>query len=417
MNRKLQQIYSEQVDKQKVSLRLHTIREYNSKTDVKQAIIDSNPELKAGADKRGAIRLQPVSKVQDKEEFTKRFLDTLNDINLVVVDKIGPGPDSPSSKFDSYVVASKTNKEKEFIITLGGGANKGQSFEQDVMKSLIEYFEKLETEEEIEKPSILEEIEEALGVEFIDVDKGTSFNRAVKRPLTDQGANDRGNEIADVTLIDSDGVPYYISLKDKNGKTVSNGGATGMFEVEDGKVEFVNKERDSIGKKLFKAAGANISLIERGLTDYFNKVKSPDRLQEAVDTTDRADINLLEKFLMSAFDYGYIYVKQKNAKNFEVADLKTPDQLRKFIGDIEAVKVKYPYYENEAKSRKHVSVVIETSNGVYSFDVRNASGQIIPNQINLVRQGSKGEMKAAKASVVKTDSEDNLLKNILGDLN
>ena len=393
MSKKLQQIYSEQVTRRPISLHIRPIYEYNSKAEGKKAIIDANPDLKLGSDKRGAIRLQPAVKVKDKEEFTNKFLDTLKDINLVIVDRIKPGPDAPSSKFDSYVVKSGGN---EFVITLGGGANKGQSFEQEIMKSLVEYFE---SEGEEEKPAILDELEDALDVEFVGVDKGVSFTRAVKRPLTPKGANDRGYEIADLTLLDENGDKYYISLKNKDGKTVSNGGASGMFDIKDDKVEFVNKERDNVGGELFKAAGANTSFIERGLTDYVNKEKSPDTLKDTVDTTDKADIDKLEKFLMSAFDYGYIYVKQKTSKSFEIADLEDPDKLREFIGDIESVSVKYPYYENDRKSRKHVSVVIETENGIYSFDVRNASGGTIPNQINLVRGGSKADIKAAKASV------------------
>jgi hypothetical protein len=393
MSRKLQQIYSEQVTKRPISLHLHTIREFASKTEVKKAIVAANPDLKLGSDKRGAIRIQPATKVKDKEEFTANFLETLKDINLVVVDKIKPGPDAPSSKFDSYVVKSGGN---EFIITLGGGANKGQSFEQEIMKSLVDYFE---GEQDTEKPAILDELENALDVEFVGVDKGVSFTRAVKRPLTPKGANDRGYEIADLTLLDDDDNKYYISLKNKDGKTVSNGGASGMFSVKDDKVKFVNRERDGVGGELFKAAGANIKYIERGLTDYVNKEVSSNILRDVKETTDKADLDKLEKFIMSAFDYGYIYVKQKTSKSFEVADLDDEDKLREFIGDIKSVSIKYPYYENDKKSRKHVSIIIETENGVYSFDVRNASGDIIPNQINLVRGKSKEDIKAAKASV------------------
>jgi hypothetical protein len=392
MSKKLQQIYSERVVKRPISLHIRPIYEYNSKGEVKKAIIDANPNLKLGSDKRGAIRLQPVTKVEDEKEFKTEFFKTLKDINLVVVSTIKPGSDAPSSKFDSYVVKSGKN---EFIITLGGGANKGQSFEREILKSLQEYFE---SDGELEKPPILSQLEEALDVEFVELGED-SFNRLVKRPLTLKGANDRGKEIADLTLIDDKGNPYYISLKNKNGKTVSNGGASGMFAVKNDKVEFVNREREGIGGELFKAAAANIDYIERGLTDYINKEESPDLLKTTVDVTDDVDMPKIEKLIMSAFDYGYIYVKEKTSKSFEIADLDDEDKLKEFIGEIESVGIKYPYYEDEKKSRKDVTIIITTDTGVYSFQVRNTSGGTVPNQINLIRGGSKADVKAAKASV------------------
>jgi hypothetical protein len=409
MSKKLQQIYSERVVKRPISLHIRPIYEFNSKAEVKKAIIDANPDLKLGSDKRGAIRLQPVTKVEDEKEFKSEFLKTLKDINLVVVSTIKSGPDAPSSKFDSYVVKSGNN---EFVITLGGGANKGQSFEREILKSLQEYFE---SDGELEKPPILSQLEDALDVEFVELGSD-SFDRLVRRPLTLKGANNRGKEIADLTLIDDGGNPYYISLKNKNGKTVSNGGASGMFALKDDKVEFVNKEREGIGGELFKAAAANIDYIERGLTDYYNKEESPEILKKSIDVTDDVDMSKIEKLIMSAFDYGYIYVKEKTSKSFEIADLDDKEKLKEFIGDIESVGIKYPYYEDEIRSRKDVTIVITTSTGVYSFQVRNASGGMIPNQINLTRGGSKADIKATQASVRAIDKTSKTLADDITNL-
>jgi len=395
--------------KRPISLHIRPIYEFASKAEVKKAIIDANPDLKLGSDKRGAIRLQPVTKVEDEKVFKSEFLKTLKDINLVVVSTIKPGPDAPSSKFDSYVVKSGNN---EFVITLGGGANKGQSFEREILKSLQEYFE---SDGELEKPPILGQLEDALDVEFVELGSD-SFDRLVRRPLTLKGANNRGKEIADLTLIDDGGNPYYISLKNKNGKTVSNGGASGMFALKDDKVEFVNKEREGIGGELFKAAAANIDYIERGLSDYYNKEESPEILKKSIDVTDDVDMSKIEKLIMSAFDYGYIYVKEKTSKSFEIADLDDKEKLKEFIGDIESVGIKYPYYEDEIRSRKDVTIVITTSTGVYSFQVRNASGGMIPNQINLTRGGSKADIKATQASVRAIDKTSKTLADEITNL-
>jgi hypothetical protein len=411
-NRSLEKLYTENVRSTgHIPVQRFLVREYKNKAAVKQAIVDANPNIKLSGDKRGAIRVAPAMKIEDKESFKQEFLDTLNDINLVVVEEIEPGnPDSPSSKYTSYKVNDPTGNE--FVITLAGGSfsNKGMAYERDILDSLNTYFE---NPEENEKPKFLQTIEDALDTTFVGIDKGL-FARQVKRPLSDKGPKDKGDEISDITLLDEDDKKFYLSLKDIGGKTVGNSGAAGMFDVDGKQVKFVNKEREKVGKKLFDAAGVDVDLIIDGLVDYINKQPSPDEQAEVYNTTDEADFDQLLDFIGSAFDYGYIYVKRKNSRNdLEIADLTDKEKLYDFIGDIKSVSVKYPYYINERKSRKHVSIMIKTDKGNYSFDVRNASGGLIPNQINLVRGSSASEERAAKASISKLSRTENELTDLL----
>ena len=247
-NWNLEKIYAEKVrDTGTVSTSRHLVREYTSKSQLKKAIVNNNPLLRAGTDKRGAIRMQPKVKVEDKDKFTQDFLNTLDDINLIVVDVIPAGaPDSPSSAFNSYKV--KDNSSNEFIITLGGGSfgNAGMNYEREILKAAEDYFSK---PDEVNKPKFIEKLEDYLNIAFTDLDKGKSFERRVKRPLTDEGPQDKGDEISDITFIDEDNNKYYVSIKNVGGKTVSNAGAKGMFKQKDDEVEFSNQERNKIGGK------------------------------------------------------------------------------------------------------------------------------------------------------------------------
>jgi len=376
------------------------VREYVSKKDVERAITTANTSLRGGSGKRGEIRLQPTSKVEDKEKFTQDFIDTLGELKLELVgDVIKPGdPESPSSKFPSYKV--KDDEGNTYIITLAGGSfsNAGMAYERKVEQDLKTYFEN--KEEGATKPEFLEQLEQFLDVEFEDISKESTFERRVKRPLSAKGPQDKGDEIADITLIDIDGDSYYISLKAIGGKTVSNAGATGMFDIKDNEIIFTNKEKGNIGGVLMQAGNVNVDAVLRGLNDYKNKTRSVDYLIRSHKVTDEANPDQLIKFLGSAFDYGYIYVKQKNTKNdLEIADLTTEDKLYDFIGNIEDVFVKYPYYISDARSRKHISVGINTDKGSYSFDIRNAAGGLIPNQINLVRGGTIRDIAAMKSNI------------------
>lgn len=412
-NWNLEKIYSDSVrDKGFISHSRHIVREFTSKNQLKKAIIDNNPSIKAGTDKRGAIRMQPKSKIEDKDKFLQDFKKTLDDISLVIVGEIPPGaPGSPSSKYNSFKVKDMSNNE--FVITLGGGSfsNKGMDYERQILKKCEDYFS---DPDNIEKPSFLEKLEDYLGVEFVDLDKGASFERRVKRPLEDEGPKDMGKEISDITLVDEEGDKYFISIKNIGGKTVSNAGAKGMFKQRGDEVEFANQERNKIGGKLLDAANADVTKIIKGLEDYIKETPSQEGLENKIDTTRESDIGQLQKFLGSAFDYGYIYVKQKNIRDdLEIADLTTEEGLYDFVGDIEKVEIKYPYYRTSRKSRKYVSIVITTNKGVYSFDVRNASGGIIPDQINLIRGSSKQEIELNKDNISKLSTSERDIKNIL----
>lgn len=412
-NANLVKLYESAVIGEQIVQPRHIVREFYTKKAVIKAITDANPNFKAGSGKKGSIRIQPTAKVEDKEALKQEFIDTLNDIDLIISDDvIYPGdPDSPSGKFPSYRVKDKN--DTEFIITLGGGAfsNEGMNYERALMEMLGNYFDNIDT---VEKPVFLEKLENHLDVEFEGLDKETSFTRRVKRPLTDKGPDDKGDEIADLTLIDTDGKKYYISLKNVGGKTVSNAGASGMFDIDKGQVKFVNKEKNDIGKKLMDAANVNIKYVTRGLTDYLNKSPSPSQLSETHNVTEDADKEKLMKFLGSAFDYGYIYVKQKNKKDdLEIADLSTEDELFDFIGEIESVNVRYPYFKDERASRKGIDIMITTTKHRYAFQIRNPSGGIMPNQINLVKAGSTADVAAAKANVKKVSKGDKDIESLL----
>ena len=422
MNWQLEAIY-EKINKQAILPDRLDVRGYKSKKDVAQAIIDNNPNFKIGSTK-AEIRIQPVDAevAKDKDTLKQSLIDSLDDIHLVLMDTLNPKePGNPSGTFNAYKVKD-TVSNKEFIVIISGGAasNAGMKYERDVLESFKQYFDaldKAETDEEkeqIEKPSMIEKLEDTLDVKFVGLDTGATFSRRVKRPLTTAGANDRGKIIADITLIDDNGERYYISLKDIDGKTVGNAGASKMFQIKDKEIDFINGERNGIGGDLMQAAGIRIPDVERGLSDYAEKRISSPELDKIEDTTKVAKLDILHKFIESAFDFGYIYVKRKNKKDdLEIEDLLTKDKLIDFIGDITKVQVKYPFYKSNEDCRKNISIIMTTDKNIYSFDIRNARGKVIPNQINLVKLGSKKELKTAASSAAKVDTKDKQLTNLL----
>ena len=384
------------------------VLEYRGKADIKKAILNANPIFKSGNDKRGAIRISPAVKLENREQLKQEFLNTLNTLNINVIDIIKPGPDSPSGKFDSYVVQSSTGETA--VITLAGGSfsNKGMEYERDVFAELQSYFD---SPEEKEKPKFLSKLEDSLDVTFSGYDKGASFERSVRRPLLPTGPRDMGKEISDITLLDEEGNPYYISLKDIHGATVNNSGAAGLFVRDGDNIIFAGRDKNQSGIALLRGARASIRQIIDGLEDYIRGNKT-----EAEITTEITDpdSDVLKNLIKSAFDYGYYYVRRKNTKgDLEIQDLTDAEKLDEYIGDIKSVRIDYPYFLNAGKKRKHIGITILTTTASFAFQIRNTSGGLIPDQINLIKNPSPAEIKLQRKIIQSVDTEDKGVKGLL----
>lgn len=341
-----------------------------SKAEFKRDITAVDPRIKPGVDKRGAMRLQPT----DKNFSVEDFKNALEKIDVTIEDVIPPGQNnSASGKFLTYKLKDKDGVT--FFTVMGGGSfgNKGMSYERQLVDEIKNAINTATPH------PLLSELEQLTGTKFINVKTG--FNKLVKRKLSDRPEN-VGDEIADIVLVGNDGVEYFVSLKDKNGKTISNNGIVGIFKQQGDKIV---PGFHQVVKKLFAAVKLDLPLAAAGLNAYKDNVEGGQ--QTPVDVTSymsEADKNTVKGYLASAVDYGYLYVKNKGNNRFEIVDLATPEDVYNFIGDIQNVTIKYPC-NGEVARRKHISIVVTTTTGRFAFDVRNASGELLPKQINLVR--------------------------------
>lgn len=344
-----------------------------SKAEFKKDIVNVEPRLKPGVDKKGAIRLQPKEKSFDEKDFKS----ALSHIQVKIVDEIGAGqPESGSSKYTTYKLKDKDGTV--FRVVLGGGSfsNKGMTYERQLVEELTNAIKYKQSN------PLLTELEKLTGTHFVGI--RTGFNKLVRRKLSGQ-PNDVGGEIADLILVGANGEDYFISLKDKNGKTLSNNGIAGIFrQVGDQIIPGFSQVVDT----LFGAAKVDLNEAAQGLTSYLNNTAggNPSPVDVTNSLSDQ-DKDVIMNYLASAIDFGYLYVKNLGKNKFKIVNLATINDVKEFIGDIQSVQIKYPYYKDDTRmgKRKNLSIDIKTSKSRFSFDVRNASGDIIPKQINLVQ--------------------------------
>jgi hypothetical protein len=341
-----------------------------SKASIVKDIIDIAPELKPGAGKKGEVRLQPVVK-----EFTMEdFAAAIQLIGLKIEKVVLPGEnESKSSKFPTYIV--KDEQGVEHYLVLGGGiaGNKGMTLERTMADFLRN---SLQQQEQI---PFYTQFKQVVGpVDFVNVQDG--FTQAVRRQLTGIPQN-AGKIIADLILIDNKNKEYYISLKDKNGKTISNNTLKKMFTLQGDKV-LVNDV--PLIDPLLNAAKLDKNKIAQLVEKYIKKEIAG---QQGAEIVSNFDESVIKQYIASAFDYGYYYVRNLGKERYEIVSLLTLEDVYNTIGNIKQVAVKYPYYasENIHQKRKHASIIVYTDKHTFSFDLRNASAGIIPQQINLVK--------------------------------
>lgn len=349
-----------------------------SKAEISRDIVKVLPDVKASSGQKKEIRIQPANGTPPSDDDLRQAFAK---IGLTLVDVAPPKtPESKSSRYATFVV--KDQQGVIHYIVLGGGAesNKGMAYEREMAQTLEAG---LPNQDSI---PFFTQLKEVTGpVQFTDV-KPAFSGHTVRRQLTDV-PNDAGEVISDLTLIDSSGKPYYISLKNVNGLTVANNSLKQMFvEQKDGSVAVNNVP--SIDP-LLVAAHLDKTKVAELIKAYITGTPAGTVASENVEG---ADTETILKYIASAFDYGYYYVRQLKDDKFEIKDLTTFEHLKEFIGDITSVAISYPYYAGPGvrQKRKAASIIATTTTGhKFVFSLRNKKGGIIPTEITLAKFDGK----------------------------
>lgn len=339
-----------------------------SKSGLKKALLAVDQKLKLGKDKLQSIRLSPV----DKSYTSDDFINSLIKLNINIIEVVNPGGrDSYSSKYKTYVV--NYNGFTHYIVLTGGSfSNKGMTYERGVLNDIINSLS-------ANNPNpLLTECGKVLNTQFVDVEVG--FTTPVRRHLSSIPYN-IGDKVTDITLIDANGIKHFISLKYKNGKTISNNSLKGLFKLVD---EQVHVGENIPYTDLINAAKIDLNLVVHGLNSYLHKQSGGCPERQLVNLN-FDDTTIIKNYIACGIGYGYIYVKNTGVGKYEIIDLTTLDNTLEFIGDIQTVELAYPMWGDTVK-RKQLSIIVKTTTGKFTFDMRNTSGELLPTQINLVRQ-------------------------------
>jgi len=316
-----------------------------------------------------------------------RFIEILNTlVNSPKINVYAPkeGPND-SSKYNMFEF--ELEGEGQVQITLAGGANEGEKYEQGLLG-------KLKAADGTPLDSI-EDPEVKQLFSTLGIDPSTLTPEDIKfagasdtsRQLSFDGPKEIGSTIADIVITADK--PYYLSIKNVGGSAIYNGGNIPFITFDkEGKVIFdKSKYGDNpLFADIFNILGIDSQRIADGLNNYINQTGTPNNWE----STKIDDLTQVKNLLASSFGYGYWYVREKPGGKLFIYHVATPEDAYKMVGDLkpDSVKVKYP-----GPSTKVLEVRIETESEVleggkrvplvYQIVARNAAGKVLPLRMNI----------------------------------
>ena len=354
----------------------------------KEALINSPEGKEAGLTQMSATyRIGNRNKI-DKDKFIEIINKVFNSPELTIhAPKEGP---NTSSKYNMFEF--ELEGEGPVQITLAGGANEGEKYEQNLlgkMKSSAGL-----PMDEIQYKDV-KQIFTSLGIDPTKItSEDINFAGAsdTSRQLSFDGPQEIGSTISDVT-IDYPGKTYYLSIKNKMGSAIYNGGNVPFITYDEEDKVIFNKAKYNekpLFADIFDTLGIDSQRVADGLNDYVSKTGENVNWESA----QGIDLNKVRNLLASSFGYGYWYVREKSGDNIFVYHVATPEDAYKMVGKLDSNSVKIKYPGNTQKGGTIVlEVRIETDSEVleggprspltYQIVARNAAGKILPMRMNI----------------------------------
>ena len=240
----------------------------------------------------------------DKDRFIEIINDLFNNPKITVYDP-GSGPNT-SSKYNMF----EFNLEDEGLVQiyLAGGANKGEKYEQDILERIQSSLGKNINEVEFED---IKKLFQTIGINPSNLkpDQAQFMGASdTKRQLSFDGPSNLGEKVGDIVIKTTP--PIYLSIKDKKGSGIYNGGNITFITMEDNKAIFdQSKYNDKpLFREIFEACGINPQRIADGINSYISKEGQQSQWQTSTDV----NLDKIKKLLASSFGFGYWYVREKS---------------------------------------------------------------------------------------------------------
>jgi hypothetical protein len=340
--------------------------------------ITGNLPVQEMRDKRGndfgqtgfyQIRVKPIEKGRDLQELlfdVERFLKKNKKLRISHIQINQRSVNS--SKFSS--VSFKWG-DRDYDVVIALGANRGETFEKELMINLDNLVAGIDSNKEAETALLaLGSVDKAINKDNIDSvvpRTGTTSRAGV---LT---SDEAGKIIADIIINLKKGGKRYVSVKNKAGRTVAQFGVSKAFNDD----LTVNTDTDE-----WRTWLAPFKLDPKRITEGLKAAaggKTPKWPEVEMPNLPVKESSPISHVLEKMWGTGYIYLREKSG-GFEAIKIDHDFLNDTVFKNLRLAEVRYPF-----PGRKHIAIYLNSDNGAYKLEVRNPNGRgaVRPTQIQL----------------------------------
>lgn len=286
---------------------------------------------------------------------------------------------SKSGTFTTWCIIDQNDTFAAISVVFALGGNKGHKFEKQagasvktkagpVWEALTEYLKSPRNDPAGKGIPDLGAV--------LDSYELTNQNRKVRRQFSSV-VSDIGSVVSDLTLYvkreNNDITPIYVSLKGKNGKTISNNGYTAIKLIQDrGAVPTDSASMDKDLKAFINTVELDNKLVADGLNAWIKRSS----LQRIIQPIPLDKGNAALRYVTPQIGYGYIYLREKKDGRLGLITLRDDKDVQDLVGEFKSGEIKYPYWEQDGKqtSSRQCTIKLTTTKGVYLVEIRNTTG-------------------------------------------
>lgn len=265
----------------------------------------------------------------------------------------------------------------DFDVVVAAGANKGETFEKDLLIKMDNFVADVDNSEEAKKA--FEAIAKA-DPSFKLKDVETIVPRSGKTGRSgDMTPEQIGKTIADIIIKLKNGQERYISVKNKKGATLAQFGVSKAFN------DNLSVNADSTEwNNWLKPFGIDPKKVEAGLKAAQNGTELPFSDVEKPDTLLKPS-SPAYKVIEKMWGSNYYYLRE-TGYGFKAYNI-TPEFVHgTLLKNLRITEIRYP-----SAARKQINIYLENDMARYKLEVRNprGKGSVRPTQIQLTLQRSE----------------------------
>jgi hypothetical protein len=348
--------------------------------DILSAFITSSLPVEEMRKKRGAdfgttkfyqIRVKPIDRSVELSFVLDQIMQLLKSSKAKQFGITEIQQNDRSRNSSKYSSVSFNSGGFDFDIVVAFGANKGETFEKDLLLKMDNLVAGVDDSEEAKLAfKALEGVDPIFKMSNI---LGVSARSGTTQRSGDLSPEEAGKIIADVVIDLKKGGKKYISVKNKRGTTVAQFGISKAFS------DSLKINQDSAEWKTWlKPFNLDLAKIEEGLVAARDgkDVKWSDVDTQTIPIKKTSPIyKIMEK--MWGSDYYYL---RQTSGGFKALKIDKEYIDSEILSGLKVTEIRYP-----SKARKQINVYLESDSMNFKLEARNprGKGDVRPTQIQL----------------------------------